>query len=244
MKTTLGAILLIAGVGVAQDKPKEKQEEGANVTGVVSILGKVRTGNKPLAPDCAKVCGALTAPSEAAVVDAENHVKWAFVWVSKGLEGREFPMPAGDVLLDQQGCRYLPHVFGIRVGQKLRIRNSDPTAHNTHSLPFENKEWNYGQPVQGQENTVVLKKPETMVKIKCDIHDHMSSWAGVVEHPFWAVTDEAGKYAIKGLPPGKYTISAWQEAWTTEDAKGREQAIEVKAGESKSANFTFDKKKD
>jgi plastocyanin len=248
MRMTLGAIVLMAGVGLAQEKAKEvkPREEGATVTGEVKIAGRVRVTNQALTPDCAKICGALTVKSEAAVVDAQGNVKWAFVWIKKGLEGKEFPLPEKEVLLDQKDCRYEPHVFGIRIGQPLRIRNSDPTGHNVHGLPFDNKEFNFGQPVQGQENTVRFIKPEsgTMIKVVCNIHGHMSTWAGLVDHPYFAVTDEAGKFAIKGLPPGKYTIAAWQEAWTTEDAKGREQEIEVKAGESKAVTFTLDKKKE
>ena len=136
-----------------------------------------------------------------------------------------FAPPATPAILDQKGCRYDPHVFGIQVNQELLIRNSDDLLHNVHALPFVNKEFNFGQPTKGMEEKKKFTQPEIMVKFKCDIHLWMGAWAGVLPHPFHSVTDASGKYEIKGLPPGKYTIEVWHEKY-----KSVAQELEVKEG--------------
>ena len=240
MVRTLLAALLVAGSAQAQ------QDTTSTVTGTVRIDGKV-TRPKVIPLDAA--CTALHPDplrTEATLVDAENRVRNAFVWVKKGVTGK-YPVPAEAFLLDQVGCRYEPHVFGIRVGQTLKIRNSDAMLHNVHGLGMNNKEFNFGQPVQGQVNDVKLSADEVMMRVKCDVHGWMSSWAGVLEHPFYAVSDATGGFTIKGLPPGKYTIGAWQEEWTVaaKDGKyGWEAEVEVKAGETKTLSVVLDKKKE
>jgi plastocyanin len=247
MRRMLLVMVLMATQAQAQEKAAEEKsrEKGATVTGSVMIEGKVgNPKNVSLTPECAQLHGGLPLKAQDAVVDGKNRVKWAFVWISKGLEGRQFPVPTEKVLVDQVGCCYTPHVLGIRAGQTLVIRNSDPTLHNVHGLPFNSNPFNFAQPVKGQENEVKFANPEVMVKVKCDVHPFMSTWAGVTEHPFFAVTDDSGAFTIQGLPPGKYTLSCWQEAWTTKAEKGCEHEIEVKAGEAKTANFVLDKKKE
>src|SRR5262249_37013994 len=124
---------------------------------------------------------------------------------------------------DQTGCVYAPHVAGAMVEQKVKFRNSDDMMHNVHGLPFSNKEFNFGQ-VKGSENDVKFTTQEVPVKVVCNVHTgFMTAFVGVVDHPFFAVTDAAGKFEIKKLPPGKYTLGVWHERLTVPD-----QEIEVK----------------
>ncbi|MGE3842373.1 MAG: carboxypeptidase regulatory-like domain-containing protein, partial [Vicinamibacterales bacterium] len=109
------------------------------------------------------------------------------------------------------GCRYVPHVFGVQVGQTVRIANKDATLHNVHARPKANLQFNFGQPAAVPPATRVFDQPEVMVPFRCDLHSWMNAYAGVVAHPFFAVTDEAGRFQIKGLPDGTYTIGAWHE---------------------------------
>ena len=107
----------------------------------------------------------------------------------------------------------------MRVGQPLEIVNSDPTLHNIHALPKDNKEFNTGQPIQGMKMTHTFTAKEVMVPFKCDVHGWMNAYVGVLDHPYFAMTDKDGKFELKGLPPGTYTIEAWHEKLGTDDAE-------------------------
>jgi plastocyanin len=157
-----------------------------------------------------------------------------FVYVKDGLGNYVFDTPTQPAKIDQQGCRYHPHVFGMRVGQPLEILNSDPTLHNIHALPKGNSEFNTGQPIQGMKTTHTFDKPEVMVPFKCDVHGWMNAYVGVLPHPYYAVTDKDGKFEIKDLPAGSYTIEAWHEK-----LGAQEQKVTLAEKESKDLNFTF-----
>jgi plastocyanin len=158
-----------------------------------------------------------------------------FVYVKEGLSpDYSFDVPTESAKIDQQNCRYHPHVFGMRVGQKLEIVNSDPTLHNIHAVPKANTEFNNGQPIQGMKMDHTFTAKEVMVPFKCDVHGWMNAYVGVLDHPFFAVTDEDGKFDIKGLPPGTYTIEAWHEKGGTVT-----QSVTVGPSESKDITFTI-----
>ena len=134
-----------------------------------------------------------------------------FVYVRDGLGNAVFDVPTEPVRLDQKDCRYHPHVFGIRVGQPLEILNSDPTLHNIHALPKGNQEFNNGQPIQGMKMTHIFTAKEVMVPVKCDVHGWMNAYVAVLDHAYFATTDKDGKFELKSLPPGTYTIEVWHE---------------------------------
>jgi plastocyanin len=190
--------------------------------------------------DSDPACSALHAEavlSDALVVDAESRVRWAFIRVRSGLEGRTFAAPADSVILAQEGCRYEPHVLGIQVGQPLVIVNQDPLLHNVHALTFVNGGFNIGQPTRGLETTKTFTAPE-IIPVRCDVHPWMSAWIGVVDHPYFAVTDAAGKYSLPALPPGTYRIEAWQEA-----CEPVSKEIDVTSGAGLDLDFVLDVRK-
>jgi hypothetical protein len=151
------------------------------------------------------------ATSESLLVAAGGGVRDVFVYVKDGLGQRRYAVPADAVRLDQKGCRYVPHVFGVQAGQTFHVSNSDPAMHNVHAMPTSNTEFNLGQPAGVPPVPRRFDKPEIMVPIRCDVHSWMISYAGVTEHPFFAVTKDDGSFEIKGLPAGTYTIGAWHE---------------------------------
>jgi plastocyanin len=157
-----------------------------------------------------------------------------FVYVKDGLGNYYFDVPAEPVKLDQQGCRYTPHVLGVRVGQPVEIANSDETTHNVHALPDTNGEFNFAQYIKGQKTVKTFTAPEVMVPLKCDLHGWMNAFVGVVEHPYFAVTAGGGRFEIRNLPAGKYTIEAWHEKAGT-----RTQVVTVGEKESKDVTFTY-----
>jgi hypothetical protein len=157
-----------------------------------------------------------------------------FVYIKDGLGNYIYDTPTTPAKIDQQNCRYHPHVFGMRVGQPLEIINSDPTLHNIHAMPKGNQEFNTGQPIQGMKTTHTFTAKEVMVPFKCDVHGWMNAYVGVLDHPYFAVTDKDGKFELKDVPPGTYTIEAWHE-------KSGAQTVSVTLGqkETKEISFTF-----
>ena len=183
-------------------------------------------------PYCETANKGLTTDTE--VVGPGGVLQNVFVYVKDGLGNQVFPTPAEPVTLDQQGCRYSPHVIGIQAGQPLQIINSDATLHNVHGLAKANKEFNAGQPIQGMKMTHTFSTAEVMVPFKCDVHGWMHAWVGVLTHPFYSVTGADGTFSLKGLPPGTYTIEAWHEKLGTQT-----QMVTIGAQESKDVAFTF-----
>ena len=159
--------------------------------------------------------------------------EWVLVYVKEGVKGT-YPAPTEPVTLDQHGCQYRPHVFGIQAGQPLKVFNSDGTLHNIHALPKKNAEFNIGQPFKGMETIKKFENTEVPVRFKCDVHKWMGAYTGVFNHPFFAVTNDQGTFEIKNLPPGNYVIEAWHEKYGTQT-----QNVTVTGSEPKTVDFNF-----
>jgi Carboxypeptidase regulatory-like domain len=152
------------------------------------------------------------------------------VFISAGDQGST---PATTtVRFDQKGCQYIPHVLSMQVDQPLQVYTDDPVAHNIHPLPKQNAEWNKSQPPGAPPIDAKWDKPE-FIPVKCNIHPWMHGYFAVLKTSHYGVSGEDGTYTIKGVTPGKYTLTAWQEHMGTQT-----QEVTVGAGETK-ANFTF-----
>lgn len=157
-----------------------------------------------------------------------------FVYVKDGLGNYYFDTPTAAAKLDQQGCKYVPHVMGVRVGQPLEISNSDDTMHNVNALAKVNRGFNMSQAVKGFKSTKTFTAPEVMVLFKCDVHPWMNAYVGVVDHPYYAVSADGGNFQLKNLPSGTYTVEAWHEKLGTQT-----QTVTLGDTESKEISFTF-----
>jgi len=234
---TVGVIALAGGLfvtacggGSTPERPAAtaKADGPGTITGKVSFDGEspgrtvIRMGGdpncKPHEPVAVgKTTGAL---SEALIVGPDRGIKNVFVYVKDGLGDRVYATPTTPVELDQEGCQYEPHVFGVQVGQPVEIKNSDMTLHNVHAIPKANAEFNFGQ--ENEKAPIITKtfdKPEIGVSFRCDVHGWMRAYANIVTHPFFAVTKDDGSFEIKGLPAGTYTIEAWHERLGTQQTK-------------------------
>jgi plastocyanin len=209
---------------------------------VASVTGKVAfQGAKPkLArimmdqdPVCVQKHSGPVLAEDGAVND-NGTVPNAFVYVKAGAEKYNFAVPTESVELDQDGCVYKPHVVGVQVGQTLRILTKDPTTHNIHPMPKDNREWNMSQAPNAAPLEQKFSRPEIMIPVKCNQHPWMKAYVGVTKNPFFAVTGSDGTFTIKGLPPGDYTIEAWSPTFGTQ-----EQKVTVGAKESKTVEFTL-----
>jgi plastocyanin len=203
----------------------------ASVSGTVKFDG---AGPKPIEIDMSQdsACKGTNA-SETVVVDAGD-VANVFVYVKDGLGDRTFEVPKGSVTLDQRGCKYHPHILGVMAGQNIEIKNNDQTTHNVHPTPQSNREWNESQPAAAAPIEKTFDREELMLPVKCNQHPWMRMYVNVVKSPFYAVTGPDGKYEIKGLPPGDYTIAFVQEKLGEQDQK-----VTLGAKDSKTVDSTF-----
>ena len=188
-----------------------------NISGRVTFEGTVP---KPAViqmnadPNCVKAGG--PAMDESVVVGENGALRNVFVYVKDGLGNLRFPVPSNTVVLDQKECHYTPHVLGLQVGQPMEVVNSDPTMHNVHAVAAANREFNTGQPITGMKHTHTFSTREVMVPFKCDVHPWMRAYAGVLDHPYFAVTGADGTFRLAGLPPGQYVVEAWHETLGTQ----------------------------
>ena len=203
----------------------------ASVSGTVKFDG---TAPKPAKIDMSQdpACKG-TNTAETLVVD-NGDLANVFVYVKDGMGNRTFDVPTTPVTIDQQGCKYHPHVLGVMADQKIEIKNDDMTTHNIHPTPADNREWNESQPPQTPPLEKSFAREEIMLPVKCNQHPWMKMYINVVKTPFYAVTGPDGKYEIKGLPPGDYTIGFVQEKLGEQDQK-----ITLAAKDSKTLDASF-----
>ena len=136
--------------------------------------------------------------------------------------------------MNQDRCMFKPRVQGVQVGQDFLMKNSDPLIHNVRSFSMRNRPFNIAQPPKTPDRKKVFKRKEKEIMIQCDFHPWMKAYLFVMDHPYFAVTNAKGEYSIKGLPPGKYTLTAWHE-----ELGEQETEITVDASGAAKAAFTF-----
>ncbi len=184
-----------------------------SITGKITYDGnvpKLRPYDMNADPDCAKKHSGGKADNQMLVLGDGNALANIFVQIKDAPAG-DHEAPGEAVVIDQNGCIYVPRVVGVMVGQPLKFKNSDGILHNVHGLPTENREFNIGMPPSLTEKDVALNKPEPAFKVKCDVHPWMSSYVAVMSHPYFAVTGTDGTFKIDNVPDGTYEIEAWHE---------------------------------
>src|SRR5215469_16968933 len=168
------------------------------------------------------------------IVASNGNLANVFVYVKEGLGDRTFDVPKDAATIDQRGCQYHPHVLGVMTGQTIEIKNSDPTTHNIHPTPASNREWNESQPPSSAALEKNFAREEIMLPVRCNQHPWMKMYINVVKSPFFAVTGPDGKFEIKGLPPGTYTL-----AFVQEKLGEQTQQVTLAAKDSKTVDQTF-----
>jgi plastocyanin len=207
------------------------------ITGKVKVDGptpKRKVIDMSKEPACAKDYQASDPPrSETVVTGPENTLADVVVYISAGANDAG-TVPAQPVTLDQHGCKYISHITVVHVNQDVKITNSDPATHNVHALAEINREWNKSQPPGSQPFDEKFDQPE-FIPIKCNLHPWMNGYIVVLKTNHFGVTDPTGGFSLKGLPPGKYTVTAWHETLGTQ-----QQEVTIGgANETKTINFTF-----
>lgn len=222
-----GALILGQNVSAAGE---------GKITGTVKLAGDaphMKGIDMSKDPYCSKAHATDPAHLETYVAGAngalENVVLYISDWSGSAVTSTTVPV------FDQKNCMYTPHVLAMDAGQTFKVVTSDQTAHNIHPNPNPmtgNIPWNQSQP-PGAPPVEKSWKTAEFIEVKCNIHPWMHGWFAVVKGPY-ATTDANGAYTINNVPPGNYTVTAWQEAAGT-----MTQKVTVSAGAAATADFTF-----
>jgi hypothetical protein len=229
------------GTETAAGVPYKATGNEGSIVGTIAFTGAT-PAVKPISMDADPYCASSNpnARAEDAVVN-DGKLQNVFVYVKDGkttdgksIAGYTFDPPAPDATLDQHGCQYHPHVMGMMTTMSFKVTNSDQTTHNVHPSPKSNTEWNQGQSAGQAPIVRQFTRPE-IIPVKCNQHPWMKSYVAVQRNPFFGVSGADGKFEIKGLPPGTYTIVAWHEKFGE-----KTQTVTITAKEAKTQDFSYD----
>jgi Carboxypeptidase regulatory-like domain len=215
--------------------PPPTTSGGASLRGLVKFEGTVPK-SRPISmaadPSCAKQHPSPVF-SQDVIADSRGDLENVVVYIAEGLGDRTFDVPTQPAVVEQKACMYQPHVLALRANQPLHVVNDDPTSHNIHPVPANNREWNKAEP-PGTSVDEAFSREEIAIPVKCNLHPWMHSYIAVFKHLYFAVTGKDGSFELSNLPPGAYTIKAWHEKLGTST-----QTITIGAGETKEIAFVF-----
>ena len=201
---------------------------GGMIRGVVKLQGEIRELPAPEIVKFKELCKGV--PNESVVVGLEGDVRYAVLTLEGVTKGKKAEREAVNEL-DNQECRFVPHVQAASVGQWLVVRNSDPILHTAHAhFKSGQPDFNLGL-YPGKVSRKPLVSPG-IVPIVCDVHPWMRATIVVTEHPYHAVTDILGEYEIRDIPPGNYRLKVWHESLGIQ-----EKAVELKSGGVSEVDF-------
>jgi plastocyanin len=237
----IGALTLVFAAGGCGNSneplaPPVDPSTAATITGTVTFKGTppaVHPIDMSASPACVKANPSPVLPPDV-VTGANGALANVVVYVKSGLGHYQYPAPKTPVVLDQKNCMYTPHVLAVMVDQPFSVANGDPTMHNVHVMARHNRQWSSSQPVASAPLKSTFERPEFAIPVLCNIHPWMRAYVFAFDHPYFAVTETDGTFKIENLPPGTYTIEAWQEQYKTLD-----QTVTLAPKESKSISFTF-----
>jgi plastocyanin len=257
-----GAVGLLTGLAGCKpnDAGKQSNESGAVIKPAAqqltapldpatlgTVSGTVRFSGKPPArvkidmtmdPVCS-ITGGDNFAEQYAVKDGK--LANVYVYIKSGPPAAmsvTAPTPA-PVVLDQIGCKYVPHVIAVIRGGSVEFRNSDGTMHNIHTLPTAggSQPIDISQGAKGAPQTKQFNQPEVMIPVRCNNHPWMNAFINVSATPFFAVTDTNGHFGITGLPPGTYTLAVVHEKMGEQT-----MAVTIEPRGTAKADFSFSEK--
>src|SRR5262245_27385766 len=184
--------------------------DGGSISGAISVSGPIpNLPKRPVNKD-PKVCGTNARDSQQLAVGSGGGLKNAVVIVEGVKRGKAVLAAFTNPEIDQKNCEYSPHVTVMPVSAEIAVRNSDPVLHNIHFYQNDESLFNIAQPTENQVNKQKLETAG-MVYAECDVHGWMQGHVAVVDSPYYAITDEQGRFNITDLPPGTYKVKVWHE---------------------------------
>lgn len=189
----------------------QPEARAASITGEVRFKGAVPNRPPIRVTKDQDYCGQRLS-DESYLVAPHGGLKDVVVYVETPAPSTAHAGENKEHLLENRACRFVPRVMAIRWGERLVVRNSDPKLHIVHSYAEKRTIFNLSLPFQGQKIEITHKiKEPALLQVNCDTHGWMRAYVHVFGHPFFAVTDESGHFAIGDVPPGRYTLKAWHE---------------------------------
>jgi len=211
------------------------QSNTGTIKGHLRLTGKlpgnpiIRMGMDPM---CSKMNAGKRVIQQYVVATADGSLANVFVRLKGNVP--QTPIPTQPVVIDQQACVYTPRVVGARVGQTVQIKNSDMLLHNVDASSGKNNGFNIAQPRAALVYEFKPKNEEIMLHLKCDVHNWMNAYVGIVTNPYFAVSNTMGTFQIDKVPPGTYTLEAWHERFGLVS-----KPVTVKAGAIASVDFDY-----
>lgn len=230
----MGTVVWVNQVAIAEVYKEVDVKDGGGIVGIVKFDGDVPTAKVLKVDKDEQTCGHENKLSEELVINGESKgIKNVVVSLVDIASGKKADTTT--VALDQKECLFSPHVLAVSVGASVDLLNSDNVMHNLHSWSIKNAGFNEGVS-GGGKLTKKFDFPE-VVKITCDVHKWMSSFVVVKGNPYFAVTDESGRFRIENVPAGTYKIEAWQEKLGKKTSD-----VTVKPKEETTVDFVYTKK--
>ncbi len=183
---------------------------GGTIRGKVTFTGTPPPPRKEVRTKNPEVCGSGVFEVPQMLLSSEKAVEAAVVYLKAVEKGKAWDKSAKPPELVNHKCSFEPHVQVVPAGSDIVIVNSDPVLHNTHGFLNKLTVFNVAMPNQDQRIPKPLKKPG-VVRVECDAHGWMLGWVYVADNPYYAETAKDGTFTIKDVPPGSYTLVAWQE---------------------------------
>lgn len=249
------SLLLLAGCSTNKHKVMESLRykavtvaNGGSIEGTVRFDGTLPQATAVIVEKDQDACG-TSHPNPA--YPGAGGISGAIVYLDKIAEGKPFDTTSQDAKLDQKGCEFLPHVQLLLPDQKLLVSNSDKVLHNLHLFLDQRSISNDPQPEGAPPQEVEIGETG-LHRIGCDVHPWMHAYVQVPEHPYYVITDAAGHFSMKDVPPGQYTLKVWRDSWVLNQPKGpngkvsgydwgddfrNQQPIEVRPGAATTADF-------
>jgi plastocyanin len=250
VKTHIASLLLVSAFCISGCKKSAGPTPDATVDAPVKTVDPATAGAisgmvdfdgaapKRVAIDMSMdpACAFATTPNLTEQVLVTDHkLANVYVYVKAGIPASSAPSGTAPVVLDQKGCRYIPHVIALQQGGSVEFKNSDPTMHNVHTTPTDGSApVDVSEGPMGAPQTQKFATPQTMLPVRCNNHPWMNAMINVAPNPYFAVTGADGSFTIPNLPPGTYTLAAVHETLGEQDIQ-----VTVSPKATAAASFTY-----
>ena len=210
----LGKVVMVAGIVLATASVTTGYEvkpvtDGGTIEGKVVFNGPKPPARKIIPTKDKEACGGPR-EAEQIVLSPDKVVGDVVVFLKKIDQGKAWEKASSSPVLTNSQCDFSPHVQVVQVGSEMEFANNDQVFHNLHAFLDKATVHNMSLPKGGRKIKRPLSEPG-LVRVECDAHPWMLAWVYVADSPYYAITGKDGRFAIKDVPPGSYTLMAWQE---------------------------------